>query len=275
MKDFVYKFDCNTEQCFERAIDFQKKTFDANPDSRCGANCQTQVRSLFDIFNNPTGVTHIYPIGKTTPSLSYNSAYKLKEFYEREAQKYGANFTLTIETKGPYDLLTEPPNEDPPDLEVEELHPGKPTPRNLGAPSGKTLQLFFDAEAQKQNIDFSKYDIINYVYFTSGEGRFTSTIGSERKAFTHVFISYDAPRHTLQTMIHETGHVLGAGDLYAGFICLYPDGFAEPDKQPLYPQTKACVMCGNIPLSEREALTQVPYEDIILCDKTAEEFGWK
>jgi len=34
----------------------------------------------------------------------------------------------------------------------------------------------------------------------------------------------------------------------------YPNGYADPEQQPLYPQTKAELMGGRIPVSDSEAV---------------------
>ena len=54
---------------------------------------------------------------------------------------------------------------------------------------------------------------------------------------------------------HELLHTLGASDKYAPETGLpvAPDGIAEPERSPLYPQRYAEIMGGRIPRSEREA----------------------
>lgn len=54
---------------------------------------------------------------------------------------------------------------------------------------------------------------------------------------------------------HEFLHTLGASDKYelGTGLPLAPDGLAEPERQPLYPQTHAEIMGGRIALSAHEA----------------------
>jgi hypothetical protein len=51
---------------------------------------------------------------------------------------------------------------------------------------------------------------------------------------------------------HEVLHTFGASDKYdAGRNePQYPDGYAEPERQPRYPQKRAEIMAGRIPLAE-------------------------
>src|SRR5205807_126971 len=53
---------------------------------------------------------------------------------------------------------------------------------------------------------------------------------------------------------HELMHTLGASDKYApgSGEPLYPAGFADPERQPLYPQTQAEIMAGRRALSAQE-----------------------
>jgi len=55
---------------------------------------------------------------------------------------------------------------------------------------------------------------------------------------------------------HEFLHTLGASDKYdpASGVPLFPLGFAEPDRSPLYPQRFAEIMGGRIAVSEFDAM---------------------
>ncbi len=65
---------------------------------------------------------------------------------------------------------------------------------------------------------------------------------SNKKTFSQAFINFGDAFHGIQSIIHEMGHVFGAYDLYGtSGICKYPEGYVEPDKEPLYPQSKACL----------------------------------
>lgn len=74
---------------------------------------------------------------------------------------------------------------------------------------------------------------------------------------------------------HELCHVLGASDKYRDEHSLYPDGFADPDRQPRYPQKRAEIMALGIPL--RPGVDQ-PVRDLRSCvvgEKTAREINWR
>ena len=53
---------------------------------------------------------------------------------------------------------------------------------------------------------------------------------------------------------HELLHTVGASDKYdASGQPVFPDGYAEPDTEPLYPQSAAEIMGGRIPTSASDS----------------------
>jgi hypothetical protein len=80
----------------------------------------------------------------------------------------------------------------------------------------------------------------------------------------------------LVVFTHEMLHVLGATDKYVLSTGepVFPQGFAQPGKRPLFPQSKAEIMGGAIPLS---ATSSVPPGSLARCKigrQTAREIGF-
>lgn len=75
---------------------------------------------------------------------------------------------------------------------------------------------------------------------------------------------------------HELLHTLGATDKYDLQTTLprYPDGYAEPDRKPLYPQTLAELMGGRIPLTRTRSEIPEFLGEVIIGPATAAEIGW-
>ena len=75
---------------------------------------------------------------------------------------------------------------------------------------------------------------------------------------------------------HELLHILGATDKYYTHsnLPIFPTGFAEPDKSPLYPQTKAEIMGGRIPISPTYAIIPSNLEQVVIGKLTALEINW-
>jgi hypothetical protein len=74
---------------------------------------------------------------------------------------------------------------------------------------------------------------------------------------------------------HELLHTLGASDKYAmNSIPLYPQGYAEPYLKPLYPQRRAEIMGGRIPLSAQQARMPESLAEVVVGIHTAAEINW-
>ncbi|MCC6302453.1 MAG: hypothetical protein IT489_06605 [Gammaproteobacteria bacterium] len=75
---------------------------------------------------------------------------------------------------------------------------------------------------------------------------------------------------------HELLHTLGASDKYDPRTNLprYPDGYAEPEREPRYPQTRAEIMAGRTPLSPNRAETPPGLPSTVVGPATAREIGW-
>ena len=83
-------------------------------------------------------------------------------------------------------------------------------------------------------------------------------------------------KQNLVILAHELLHTLSATDKYdlSTTLPAYPDGFAEPDKMPLYPQNFAELMGGRVPVSETQASIPKSLKQTLVGEKTAREIGW-
>ena len=75
---------------------------------------------------------------------------------------------------------------------------------------------------------------------------------------------------------HELLHVLGATDKYdlATGQPLMPEGLADPNLKPIYPQGKAEIMGGRIALSRTRAVMPASLRSCVVGHETAAEIGW-
>ena len=75
---------------------------------------------------------------------------------------------------------------------------------------------------------------------------------------------------------HELLHTFGATDHYdlSNNLPKFPDGYAEHDKLPLYPQNFAEIMAGRVPISEVKADIPKNLSQTLVGNKTAREIGW-
>jgi hypothetical protein len=95
-------------------------------------------------------------------------------------------------------------------------------------------------------------------------------------AVVHVFASRSQEAQNRIVMAHELLHTFGATDKYdlATGLPKYPDGFAEPQLSPLYPQQLAEIMAVKVPLSTTEARMPDSLESERVGPVTAREIGW-
>lgn len=72
---------------------------------------------------------------------------------------------------------------------------------------------------------------------------------------------------------HEMLHTLGASDKYAvpSLLPRFPDGYADPAQSPLYPQQKAEIMGGRIPIDEESAAIPRSLRAAVIGPDTARE----
>ena len=77
-------------------------------------------------------------------------------------------------------------------------------------------------------------------------------------------------------IVHELLHTLGAGDRYDPRTNepAWPDGFADPTADPRYPQHRAEIMAGRIPVSPTRSETPHSLADVVVGRLTAGEIGW-
>lgn len=75
---------------------------------------------------------------------------------------------------------------------------------------------------------------------------------------------------------HELLHTFGATDKYdpATNLPVYPDGYAQPELNPRYPQRFAELMAGRVPLSASSAEIPNSLEQTLIGPATAREIGW-
>jgi len=80
----------------------------------------------------------------------------------------------------------------------------------------------------------------------------------------------------LVVFTHEMLHVLGATDKYVltNGLPIFPGGYAEPDRRPLFPQQRAEIMGGQIPINSFSSVMPDSLEQCVIGQQTAEEIGF-
>ena len=74
---------------------------------------------------------------------------------------------------------------------------------------------------------------------------------------------------------HELMHTFGASDKYdSAGEPVYPDGYADAYEDPLFPQRRAEIMGGRIPLSQNESKMPEDLSNVVVGAFTASELHW-
>jgi len=95
-------------------------------------------------------------------------------------------------------------------------------------------------------------------------------------AVVHIFATRSQEAQNRIVITHELLHTFGATDKYdpATGLPRYPDGFAEPELVPRYPQRLAEIMAGKMPLTSTEADLPENLGQERVGPLTAREIGW-
>lgn len=197
-------------------------------------------------------------------SLENDNFSAIEEFMTREAGDYGMSVLK------PVSLFLAP--------EIEEVPPPSPRNGNVLSVMYWSLKMRYWAWS-RDNFDNPK-DIQIFVLYHDPETnpRLAHSIGLQKGLLgvVNAFASSDMKGENNFVIAHEMLHTLGATDKYdfASNLPVYPDGYAEPDRQPLFPQKKAEIMGGTIPKSETKSVMPESLKAVVLGEATALEIRW-
>jgi len=201
---------------------------------------------------------------KFIEALTTRDFVSIEKFVNREARRYGiAIDAIDVEYGGRLDS-----------------HPPQP-PAEQSVPGNIWWSLKFRAWSilrswTSDNNDgdvelfVSYYDIETTTSLRHSVGLKGGMIGIIN-AFAHQ--TYRGSNNVVVT--HELMHTLGASDKYdRANLPLYPQGYAEPYRDPLYPQSRAEIMGGRIPLSAHKAKMPQALGEVAVGAYTAAEINW-
>jgi hypothetical protein len=129
-------------------------------------------------------------------------------------------------------------------------------------------------------IEASSFDATIYLVARSPKaGAGASVEGASQEGGTVGVVEVELDRtmvdFALFVTTHELLHLLGAKDKYDAWgRSLVPEGLAEPELRPLYPQRHAEVMARNVALSPTEERPPESLSDLKVGATTAREIGW-
>jgi hypothetical protein len=91
----------------------------------------------------------------------------------------------------------------------------------------------------------------------------------------HLFASRGQEAQNRIVIAHELLHTFGATDKYAldSGLPQFPEGYADPEQSPRYPQQQAELMAGRLPLSATEAVMPDSLASVRIGPLSAREVG--
>ena len=96
-----------------------------------------------------------------------------------------------------------------------------------------------------------------------------------RIAIARAELEHETVDLALIVAAHELFHTVGADDHYgADGRALVPDGLAEPDLAPLFPQRRVEIMARNRPVSADKEERPKTLDELGVGPSTAREIGW-
>ncbi|MEO8332159.1 MAG: hypothetical protein ABI479_06970 [Gallionella sp.] len=197
--------------------------------------------------------------------LTVDDFKPIEIFMHDEAERYGRSANASIEIRLGGAIATQPP--DPPRngsaLEVMiwslkmRWWAWRNTDTTGPGPQVKMFLLYFDPALSKR--------------LAHSTGLQKGLIGR-----VNTFASRGMAKQNNVVIAHEFLHTLGATDKYdtATNQPLFPDGYANPELEPLLPQQFAEIMAGRTPLTKSEAETPVSLDQALIGSKTAQEINW-
>lgn len=91
----------------------------------------------------------------------------------------------------------------------------------------------------------------------------------------HAYATHTQNEQNNIIIAHELLHTVGATDKYApGGEPLFPQGYAQPDRNPLYPQARAEIMAVRIPQSQTSSTMPSSLSLTVVGAQTAREINW-
>lgn len=224
-------------------------------------------------WERPILVT-IFPIvaDEDTSTLEFTRDVELSyfadvnRFFDRESVPYGFNVTPAFRFQ-----LAPVSSELPPEV---------PDQFSSAGIAWWSLKMRWWSWMKDLKSDLVSPDIQMYVLFhgLNGGSEVGISVGMRkgRYGIVKAYAKESMSPHNLVVFTHELLHVLGATDKYVLTTGepIFPQGFANPNQRPLFPQLKAEIMGGRIPLNSFSSKMADSLEECRIGRLTGEEIGF-
>ena len=214
----------------------------------------------------------VYPIaGDNSPvtaayirSLNNDSFLDIAQWMQQQAEKQGLSILQPVALRVAPPLAEGPP-----------LPPHQPSALDAILWS---LQLRWWASRHDQ-IDGPKPHVRLFVLFHDPERNpsvpHSTGLSKGQIGIIHAYASRMQRRQNAVVITHEMLHTFGASDKYdlTTKQPIYPQGYAEPERNPRLPQEMAEIMGGRTPIDDQNADIPDSLADTLIGRETAQEIG--
>jgi hypothetical protein len=216
--------------------------------------------AVFPINADGSAITERY-----IRQLSADAFQPIETFFEQEAKEYALQMERPIRLR-----LAPPLSQHPPELARD--------PSALSAAVWSLRMRFWAWRVDARPGPAPDIKLFVLYHDPALSPAVPHSLGVQKGLFAvaHVFADPAMQGSNDTVIAHELLHTLGATDKYdlRTNQPTQPDGYAEPDRQPLYPQSLAELMGGRIPVSSTQSTTPESLQQVIVGAKTASEIGW-
>ncbi len=185
-------------------------------------------------------------------------------FFDREARRYDIDIQPFEFTLGK--VLEEPP-------------PPAPTDGSALSAISYSLGLRWWAWrlASKENLQDADVRFFALYFEPKGGAVLEHSFGLAEAGLgvVNIFGAQKLVQRNSVVLAHEVLHTVGAKDRYGPLgNPLFPEGYADPNRSPKYPQVRAEIMGASIPLSPTNSAPAKSHADCVVGPATAADIGW-
>lgn len=213
---------------------------------------------IYPINGDSTLETHNYIASLTTDSFA-----EIDQWIAREASRHGLAQAQPLRT-----ILGNPVKSVPP------LLPQEQTVLNV-VWWGLKLRYWVFRNTPDDHSNLRRVRV--FVTYQQTNDHLSHSVGLQ-KGLIGVVHAFSLKRQNSQNNIviaHEILHTVGASDKYSfSGTPVFPDGYANPNRQPLFPQRYAEIMAGEIPTSTYTSYMAASLKSTRINRMTAKEIAW-
>jgi hypothetical protein len=222
-------------------------------------------KNNFYVAVYPVNVDNSAKVSDYLRTLTREDFEPIAEYFATEAETYHLGLRRPIEVQL--------------GAQVSDIPPAPPVDGNILSAIIWSLKFRYFAWHHSPKVNVKPEIRLYLLYYdpvTNPRLSHSTALNKGRIGRVNLFGDSAYAKQNLVILAHELLHTVNATDKYdlTNSMPIYPDGYAEPDKSPRYPQDLAELMGGRVPISETQAEIPKNLKQTLIGAKTAREIGW-